>query len=191
MVCFPKTLDICWTSVRPGTDAKAWVARAHKAHHTRRTSSLRFTAIVTGLDTSFWSHSSSPLVTPFHNSFTHRTNSSSHRKRQKVRVKISFGIIAWEETTKLTFSFIINICLQAMHNSGGCSYDSYVLNTMFWGSGGLLLHAFTSTVSWLWYWKIAYADSVLKAGRERQGVIEKVMERNWQRWDRELREGVL
>lgn len=74
VVCFPKTLDICRTSVRPGMDAQAWVTHTHKLSHT---SSLSFTAIVTGLNISFDPHSSSPRVLPFNNlsTYSHRTNS--------------------------------------------------------------------------------------------------------------------
>lgn len=34
-ICFAKTSDICRTSVRPGINAQAWVARASQSSHTR------------------------------------------------------------------------------------------------------------------------------------------------------------
>lgn len=128
VVCFPKTLDICRTSIRPGIDAQAWVTHTHNLSHT-----LFFTAIMTGLDISF-----DPTAPPlcclliiYWYAVTRQTPSAE--KWQKVRVKISFGIIAWKESAKLAFSSIIDVCLQTMHNAGSCVYDNHVLNIMFWG----------------------------------------------------------
>lgn len=53
---------------------------------------------------------------------------------------------------------------------------------MFWGSRGLGLHAFTATVSWLWYSVIAYMDSGGKAKRERAIDSER---KRWIEKDRE------
>jgi len=87
------TLDICRTSVRFGIDAQAWVTHTHKLSYT---SSLCFTAIVTGLNISFDLQSYSPLVLLFKYLIDVQSPDKlhPHRERHKVRVKISFGVIA-------------------------------------------------------------------------------------------------
>lgn len=106
------------------------------------TSSLCFTAIVTGLNISF--DPAAPLLLCcrfiiYKHTVTGQTPSAQKATESVERVKISFGIIAWKETAKSAFSSIIDICLQAMHNAGARSYDNHVLNIMFGGSGGLVL----------------------------------------------------
>lgn len=169
VVCFPKTLDICRTSVILGIDAQAWVAHAHKAlthilspFHCHRDWPEYF----------FWSCSSSLLLCCCFIFYQHTVTGqipSAQRATESESKNFIWNKCIKRKTAKLPFLSIIDICLQAMHYAWTCSYDNHVLNIMFRGSGGLVKQALTSLVHWLWQRVIAYkrcVKSVLKAGRE-------------------------
>lgn len=132
-----KTLDICRTSVRLGTDAQrlGWHMLTKLSH----------TSIVTGLNISF--DPAAPLLLCccsiiYRHTVTGQTPSTREATESGSENFIRHNCMK-RKRKKTAFSSIIDICLLAMHNAGARSYDSHVLNIMLWGSRGLALHAFT------------------------------------------------